>query len=327
MPEISFIWQNAHASGGTHARVQGGVRNNEGMTDAAALTGWTLAYSGKVRDLYTAPEHPGRVLLVASDRVSAFDHVLEPGIPGKGELLTTLSKWWFAQLDGVPNHLAAADGPSTGSGTDAAIPAAVAQRAMFAVSLDMYPVECVVRGYLSGSGWLEYQATQSVCGIALPAGLSDGDRLPEPIYTPAWKAPLGEHDENISYERTVELVGAEVASALRDASLDIFTRASAIAEARGIILADTKFEFGAHPETGELTLGDEVLTSDSSRYWDAALYETGDRTASFDKQIVRNWLKANWDPSTATPPPALPQEIVEQTAARYRELIERLTGE
>jgi phosphoribosylaminoimidazole-succinocarboxamide synthase len=295
------------------------------MTDAAALTGWTLAYSGKVRDLYTSPEHPGRVLMVASDRVSAFDHVLEPGIPGKGELLTTLSKWWFEQLDGVPNHLA----PSTGSGT--AIPEAVAKRAMLAVTLDMYPVECVVRGYLSGSGWLEYQATQSVCGIALPAGLSDGDRLPQPIYTPAWKAPLGEHDENISFERTVELVGAEVASALRDASLDIFTRASAIAEARGIILADTKFEFGAHPETGELTLGDEVLTSDSSRYWDAALYETGDRTASFDKQIVRNWLKASWDPSTsaghAAPPPALPQEIVEQTAARYRELIERLTGE
>ncbi|WP_354026079.1 phosphoribosylaminoimidazolesuccinocarboxamide synthase [Conyzicola nivalis] len=297
------------------------------MTDAAALTGWTLAYSGKVRDLYTSPDHPGRVLMVASDRVSAFDHVLEPGIPGKGELLTTLSKWWFAQLDGVPNHLA----PSTGSGTEAvsgaAIPEAVATRAMLAVTLDMYPVECVVRGYLSGSGWLEYQATQSVCGIALPAGLNDGDRLPEPIYTPAWKAPLGEHDENISFERTVELVGAEVASALRDASRDIFTRASAIAEARGIILADTKFEFGAHPETGELTLGDEVLTSDSSRYWDAALYETGDRTASFDKQIVRNWLKANWDPSTATPPPALPQEIVAQTAARYRELIERLTGE
>jgi phosphoribosylaminoimidazole-succinocarboxamide synthase len=303
------------------------VRNNEGMTDAAALTGWTLAYSGKVRDLYTSPEHPGRVLMVASDRVSAFDHVLEPGIPGKGELLTTLSKWWFERLDGVPNHLAPSTSPGAeaSSATDAAIPEAVAKRAMLAVTLDMYPVECVVRGYLSGSGWLEYQATQSVCGIALPAGLSDGDRLPEPIYTPAWKAPLGEHDENISFERTVELVGAEVASALRDASIDIFTRASAIAEARGIILADTKFEFGAHPETGELTLGDEVLTSDSSRYWDAALYETGDRTASFDKQIVRNWLKANWDQTGA--PPALPQEIVERTAARYRELIERLTGE
>ena len=284
------------------------------MTDAAALPGWTLLYSGKVRDLYTSPEHPGEVLMVASDRVSAFDHVLEPGIPGKGELLTTLSRWWFDQLD-VPNHLA----------DDARdVPASVEPRAMLAKTLEMYPVECVVRGYLSGSGWLEYQQTQSVCGIALPAGLADGDRLPEPIYTPAWKAPMGEHDENITFERTVELVGAEVASALRDTSIDIFTRASDIAEARGIILADTKFEFGADPATGELTLADEVLTSDSSRFWDAALYETGDRTASFDKQIVRNWLKANWD-QTGTPP-ELPREIVEQTAARYRELIERLTG-
>ncbi|WP_411699602.1 phosphoribosylaminoimidazolesuccinocarboxamide synthase [Conyzicola sp.] len=288
------------------------------MTDAAALPGWTLLYSGKVRELYTSPDHPGTVLMVASDRVSAFDHVLEPGIPGKGELLTTLSRWWFEQLYGVPNHLA----PSA----TADIPESVAARAMLVTTLDMYPVECVVRGYLSGSGWLEYQQTQSVCGVALPAGLSDGDRLPEPIYTPAWKAPLGEHDENITYERTVELVGAEVASALRDASLDIFTRASAIAEARGIILADTKFEFGADPETGELTLGDEVLTSDSSRFWDAELYAAGGprRLESFDKQIVRNWLKANWDQATA--PPTLPSEIVEQTAARYRELIERLTG-
>jgi phosphoribosylaminoimidazole-succinocarboxamide synthase len=274
------------------------------MTDAAALPGWTLLYSGKVRDLYTSPEHPGEVLMVASDRVSAFDHVLEPGIPGKGELLTILSRWWFEQLD-VPNHLADDGGD---------VPASVAPRAMLAKTLDMYPVECVVRGYLSGSGWLEYQHTQSVCGIALPAGLNDGDRLPEPIYTPAWKAPMGEHDENITFERTVELVGAEVASALRDASLDIFTLASAIAEARGIILADTKFEFGADPVTGELTLADEVLTSDSSRFWDADVYSTGDRTASFDKQIVRNWLKANWD-QTGTPP-ELPQEIVEQTAAR-----------
>ncbi|GAB2457534.1 phosphoribosylaminoimidazole-succinocarboxamide synthase [Conyzicola lurida] len=285
------------------------------MTEATVLPGWTHAYSGKVRDLYTSEEHPGEVLMVASDRVSAFDHVLEPGIPGKGELLTTLSTWWFAQLD-VPNHLAA---------SSADLPPSVAKRSMLAKTLDMYPVECVVRGYLSGSGWLEYQRSQSVCGVALPAGLSDGDRLPEPIYTPAWKAPMGEHDENITFERTVELVGAEVAAALRDASLDIFTRASAIAEARGIILADTKFEFGADPATGELTLGDEVLTSDSSRFWDAALYGTGERTASFDKQIVRNWLKANWDQTGE--PPVLPQDIVEQTAARYRELIERLTGE
>ena len=290
------------------------------------LPGWHHVYSGKVRDLYENPDEPGRMLVVASDRVSAFDHVLEPGIPGKGALLTRLSLWWFAQLD-VPNHLVVepvetpvARGISTSSITDGALPA----NAMLVKKLDMYPIECVVRGYLSGSGWIEYQSSQSVCGIALPAGLSDGDRLPEPIYTPAWKAPMGEHDENITYERTVELVGSAAAAALRETSLRVFAAASAIAETKGVILADTKFEFGADPVTGELTLADEVLTSDSSRYWDAALYSTGERTASFDKQIVRNWLSAHWDKRGT--PPALPQEIVEQTAARYRELIERLTG-
>ena len=277
--------------------------------------GWELFYSGKVRDLYRSAEHDDRMLMVASDRVSAFDHVLEPGIPGKGALLTRLSLWWFAQLD-VPNHLVEGE-------------VGLPEGAMLVKSLDMYPIECVVRGYLSGSGWVEYQQSQSVCGVALPAGLRDGDRLPEPIYTPAWKAPLGEHDENITFERTVELVGAAAAGALRDTSLATFSAASAIAETRGIILADTKFEFGADPVTGELTLADEVLTSDSSRYWDAALYETGRgdgsrRTASFDKQIVRDWLAAHWD-KTGTPP-SLPDEIVERTAARYRELIERLTG-
>jgi phosphoribosylaminoimidazole-succinocarboxamide synthase len=287
------------------------------------LPGWAHAYSGKVRDLYIETgvadlEHATRVLMVASDRVSAFDHVLSPGIPGKGELLTTLSLWWFDRLASVPNHLLAPG--------DIRIPDEVLGRAMLARTLDMFPVECVVRGYLSGSGWLEYRERQSVCGVALPAGLSDGDRLPEPIYTPAWKAPMGEHDENISFERTVELVGADAAAALRDASLAIFATASAIAEARGVILADTKFEFGANRETGVLTLADEVLTSDSSRYWDAELYAAGghDRLASFDKQIVRNWLSANWD-KTGTPP-ELPQSIVDRTAARYRELIERLTG-
>ena len=290
------------------------------------LPGWHHVYSGKVRDLYENPDEPGRMLVVASDRVSAFDHVLEPGIPGKGALLTRLSLWWFAQLD-VPNHLVVepvetpvARGISTSSITDGALPA----NAMLVKKLDMYPIECVVRGYLSGSGWIEYQSSQSVCGISLPAGLSDGDRLPEPIYTPAWKAPMGEHDENITYERTVELVGSAAAAALRETSLRVFAAASAIAETKGVILADTKFEFGADPVTGELTLADEVLTSDSSRYWDAALYSTGERTASFDKQIVRNWLSAHWDKRGT--PPALPQEIVEQTAARYRELIERLTG-
>jgi phosphoribosylaminoimidazole-succinocarboxamide synthase len=286
--------------------------------DALAALGWQHAYSGKVRDLYEHAEHPTLMLVIASDRVSAFDHVLEPGIPGKGALLTELSRWWFDQID-MPHHLATgADLPE--------VPAEVADRAMLVRRLDMHPVECVVRGYLSGSGWVEYQQSQSVCGIPLPAGLRDGDRLPEPIYTPAWKAPLGEHDENITFERSVELVGAPVAAALRDASLAIFARASALAAERGVILADTKFEFGTDPATGALTLADEVLTSDSSRYWDAELYaaDGADRLSSFDKQIVRDWLAAHWD-RTGTPP-ALPAEIVERTAARYRELLTRLTA-
>ena len=276
-------------------------------TDLTA-PGWQHVYSGKVRELYESTERPGKVLMVATDRVSAFDHVLEPGIPGKGALLTELSLWWFVQFPDVPNHLVEQHGPN----------------AIIVRKLDMYPIECVVRGYLSGSGWVEYQATQSVCGVPLPAGFADGDRLPEPIYTPAFKAEQGEHDENITFERTIELVGEPIAIELRDASLEVFARASAIAEQRGIILADTKFEWGEDPATGALTLGDEVLTSDSSRYWDAGAYETGDRTASFDKQIVRNWLLANWDKQGI--PPTLPQEIVEQTAARYRELIDRLTA-
>ncbi|MCU1513635.1 MAG: phosphoribosylaminoimidazolesuccinocarboxamide synthase [Microbacteriaceae bacterium] len=288
------------------------------------MQGWQHVYSGKVRDLYIEEGLPGieyaeRVLMVASDRVSAFDHVLSPGIPGKGELLTTLSLWWFDQLDDVPNHLLAPG--------HVPVPPEVAGRAMLARTLDMFPIECVVRGYLSGSGYLEYVETQAVCGIQLPAGLSDGDRLPEPIYTPAWKAPLGQHDENITFERTVELIGAADAEALRSLSLSIFGRASTIAESRGVILADTKFEFGRNGETGVIALADEVLTSDSSRYWDATTYEAGGpgRLASFDKQIVRNWLSAHWD-KTGTPP-ALPPAIVEQATARYLELIQRLTGE
>ncbi len=284
------------------------------MTDAGALLCWTHVYSGKVRDLYEHAEHPALMLVVASDRVSAFDHVLEPGIPGKGALLTQLTRWWFAHLD-QPNHLAS-EGP--------AMPTELADRAMLVKRLDMHPIECVVRGYLTGSGWAEYRESGTVCGIPLPAGLSDGDRLPEPLYTPAFKAPMGEHDENITFERSVELVGASVATALRDASLAIFAAASSIALSRGVILADTKFEFGTDPATGALTLADEVLTSDSSRYWDATLYAAGgaNRMDSFDKQIVRNWLAANWDKQGN--PPALPAEIVERTAARYRELIERL---
>jgi phosphoribosylaminoimidazole-succinocarboxamide synthase len=287
------------------------------------IPGWKHVYSGKVRDLYApADGEEGRILVVASDRVSAFDHVLSPGIPGKGELLTTLSTWWFDQLAGadggdpIPNHL-------TGEG----VPDEVAGRSMIVRSLDMLPVECVVRGYLTGSGWAEYRAEGTVCGIPLPGGLQDGDRLPEPIYTPAYKAPLGEHDENISFERTVELVGAERAAELRDASLAIYRRAAATAEAHGLILADTKFEFGTDEE-GVLRLADEVLTSDSSRYWDAEAWRTGatpaERMASFDKQIVRDWLSAHWDKQGT--PPALPAEIIERTVARYRELIGRLAG-
>lgn len=293
--------------------------------DKLNLPGWQHAYSGKVRDLYVPTgqtlEATPRVLVVASDRVSAFDHVLEPGIPGKGALLTKLSLWWFDQL-GVPNHLRAPDA-STGE-----LPAEVAERAMLVANLDMFPVECVVRGYLSGSGWLEYQESQSVCGIPLPVGLSDGDKLPEPIYTPAWKAPFGEHDENITFERTVELVGLEDATALRDLSLQIFAKATELAAAKGIILADTKFEFGRDRETAVITLADEVLTSDSSRYWDAAAYAAGttpaEKMTSFDKQIVRNWLSANWNKQGT--PPELPADIVEKTAARYRELIDRMLG-
>jgi len=294
-----------------------------GFTGATALElpGWQHAYSGKVRDLYVRTGQDlaaaTRILVVASDRISAFDHVLEPEIPGKGELLTTLSNWWFAQLP-VPNHLRLPDNETPG------IPDTVTSRSMLVANLDMFPIECVVRGYLSGSGWLEYQQTQTVCGIELPPGLANGDRLPVPIYTPAYKAAVGEHDENISFERTVELIGDEDAHGLRDLSLEIFARASDLAASRGVILADTKFEFGRDRETGAITLADEVLTSDSSRYWDADAYARGERDNSFDKQIVRNWLSANWDKTGA--PPALPPEIVAQTANRYRELIDRLVG-
>jgi phosphoribosylaminoimidazole-succinocarboxamide synthase len=321
------------------------------VTDTAPppldLPGWRHVYSGKVRDLYV-PDSTAegaaaeRMLVVASDRVSAFDHVLSPGIPDKGVLLTTLSLWWFDQLAGadggrsIPNHLAPSHaltlGPdgeaNTADDVQSLIPDAVTGRAMVVKSLDMQPIECVVRGYLTGSGWAEYQESGTVCGISLPDGLANGDRLPEPIYTPAYKAPLGEHDENISFERTVELVGRERAEELRELSLEIYARAARTAEARGVILADTKFEFGVD-ENGVLTLADEVLTSDSSRYWDAAAWTNGttpaERMASFDKQIVRDWLAANWAPPREGEPPALPDDVIERTAARYRELLERLT--
>jgi phosphoribosylaminoimidazole-succinocarboxamide synthase len=291
---------------------------------SAEIAGWTHAYSGKVRDIYV-PAGSDRasareLLLVASDRVSAFDFMLEPPIPHKGELLTRLSRFWFAQLSDVPNHLIAA------SDTAPPIPDEIRARSMRAMPLEMFPIECVVRGYLVGSGWSEYQESGSVCGVELPAGLSNGDRLPEPIYTPAFKAEQGEHDENITFDRTVELVGADVANLLRDVSLDVYRAAAAIASEHGVIIADTKFEFG-RDDAGVIRLADEVLTSDSSRYWDADSYADtsarfAERTASFDKQIVRNWLADHWDKQGV--PPVLPDEIVEQTAARYAELIERL---
>lgn len=287
------------------------------------LAGWRHIYSGKVRDLYTpADGSDAHLLVVASNRVSAFDHVLEPPIPGKGALLTALSNWWFARID-LPNHLVddRAAAPE--------VPAEVADRAMLTRRLEMHPIECVVRGALTGSGYAEYERTGAVCGIGLPAGLRDGDLLDTPIYTPAYKAPLGEHDENITFARSVELVGEDVATALRDASLRLFTAARDLAATRGVVLADTKFEFGRDPLTGELVLADEVLTSDSSRYWDASAYHDTalprqDRLASFDKQIVRNWLSEHWDRTGE--PPALPERIVAQTYERYRELYVRLTG-
>ena len=289
------------------------------------LAGWTHVYSGKVRDLYV-PEGRTRddspvLLVVASNRVSAFDHVLDPEIPGKGALLTGLSNWWFDRIE-LPNHLVSA---GSASGLPP-VPAEVADRAVISRRLEMHPIECVVRGALTGSGYAEYTRTGAVCGIGLPPGIADGDLLPEPIYTPAYKAPLGEHDENISYERSVELVGEETAAALRDASLAIFTAARELAAERGVILADTKFEFGIDPATGELVLADEVLTSDSSRYWDGGIYAAGGpgRLASFDKQIVRDWLAANWDKQGE--PPVLPAEIVERTCERYQELLDRLTA-
>ncbi|RMI14029.1 phosphoribosylaminoimidazolesuccinocarboxamide synthase [Cellulomonas triticagri] len=300
---------------------------------APALPGWTHTYSGKVRDLYVpdttqeagaavAEAHGDVVLVVASDRVSAYDHVLEPGIPGKGAVLTRLSLWWFDQLaDLVPNHVVSADAPE--------VPEAVLGRAMVCRRLEMFPVECVARGYLTGSGLAEYRESGSVTGIALPDGLVDGSRLPEPIFTPATKAELGEHDENVPLEHVVALLGRERAEQLRDLTLAVYARAEAVARDRGVILADTKLEFGIDPTTGEVTLGDEVLTPDSSRFWPADGWEPGRAQPSFDKQFVRDWLTSpasGWDRAGDVAPPALPADVVARTQDRYREALERLTG-
>ncbi len=283
---------------------------------AQEIPGWKHVYSGKVRDLYESenPNYAHLILVVASDRVSAFDHVLEPAIPNKGKHLTTLTNWWFDRID-VPNHVS----------HEVEIPEVVKDRATVAKKLQMFPIECVVRGYISGSGWKDYQATGTICGVKLPVGLQFGAKLPEPIFTPAFKAELGEHDENISFEKVIELIGERHASELKNLSINIFNRASDLAAKAGLILADTKFEFGIDPSNDVTTLGDEVLTPDSSRFWSKAAWERGERKDSFDKQIVRNWLADHWD-QTGTPP-ELPAEIVAQTADKYAELVERLTQE
>jgi phosphoribosylaminoimidazole-succinocarboxamide synthase len=271
-------------------------------------------YSGKVRELYETDD--GVLLLVATDRISAFDFVLGTEIPDKGRILTQLSLWWFGQLaDLVPNHL-----------VTARIPAEFAGRTMACRRLSMIPVECVARGYLTGSGLADYLRTGTVCGIRLPAGLDDGSRLPEPVFTPAAKARLGEHDENIAVSAVVSLQGADVAAELQRITLEVYRRGAAVAARRGIIVADTKLEFGFDPD-GVLRLADEVLTPDSSRFWPAQLWSPGHRQPSFDKQYVRDWLtspEAGWD--RGGPPPPLPGEVVERTRDLYIQAYENITG-
>lgn len=282
------------------------------------LSSYKHLASGKVRDIYDVDENA--LLMVVSDRISAYDHSLDPAIPDKGRVLTATSKFFFDVID-FPNHLA---GPLD----DERIPEEVLGRAMVVKKLDMLPFECVARGYLTGSGLKEYQESGTVCGIELPEGLSEASRLPEPIFTPATKAEQGEHDENVSFDAVVAKLGKERAEELRDATLRIYSEAARIAEEKGIILADTKFEFGLD-ENGTLILADEVLTPDSSRYWPADTYEEGKVQPSFDKQYVRNWLtspESGWDQAADTTPPRLPDDVVEATRARYVEAYERLSG-
>ncbi|WP_307814152.1 phosphoribosylaminoimidazolesuccinocarboxamide synthase [Glycomyces sp. YM15] len=272
-----------------------------------------LIHRGKVRDVYADGED---LVLVASDRVSVYDVPLPTPIPGKGKLLTALSLWWFEQLaDIVPGHVISAED----------VPAEFAGRAMRVKRLEVVKVEAVVRGYLTGSGLAEYEKTGSVCGVALPEGLVDGSRLPEPIYTPTSKADIGDHDLPMTYEETAELLGADLAARIRDLALELYRRGAAIALDKGIIIADTKFEFGIDAE-GTLRLADEVLTSDSSRFWDAAAWKPGQTQPSFDKQFVRDWAKSTgWKPDDAEAP-EIPQAIVDATLARYIEAYELLTG-
>jgi phosphoribosylaminoimidazole-succinocarboxamide synthase len=279
-------------------------------------------YSGKVRELYGLPD--GRMLLVASDRLSAFDYVLATEIPDKGRILTQMSLWWFARLDDVaPHHIV---DPAM-AGTD--LPAELAGRAVVVERLEMFPVECVARGYLAGSGLIDYRRTGAICGIGLPAGLFDGSRLPAPIFTPATKAPRGDHDENVDFDTVVGTIGEGAAELVRELTLACYVRGERIAREQGIIVADTKLEFGRRLD-GTVVLADEVFTPDSSRFWPADAWEPGHAQPSYDKQYVRDWLlspESGWDRASGAPPPPLPERVVEQTRERYVEAYERLTGE
>jgi phosphoribosylaminoimidazole-succinocarboxamide synthase len=285
------------------------------MSEAATLEGHSLLASGKVREIYSVDDE--RLLMVASDRISTYDVVHPNPIPGKGMVLTGLSAFWFDRTEHiVPNHLI--------SFTD--VPEQVRGRGMLVEKLEMFPVECVVRGYITGSGWKDYQRSGAVCGIALPDGLRESDKLPEPIFTPATKADVGDHDENVDFDRAAEILGdREALEELRRLSIELYTFAADHARERGIILADTKFEFG-RDSSGRIVVGDEVLTPDSSRFWPADTYEPGRGQPSFDKQYVRDWASGSgWD---KTPPaPAIPDEVVEGTRRRYEEAYERITGE
>ncbi len=282
------------------------------MLDKPEIAGWEHIRSGKVRELYK--DKSGDLLIVATDRISAFDYVLPTSIPDKGKLLTQLSLFWFELLsDLVPNHI-----------KSLTVPSEVKDRAVIAHPLTMFPIECVVRGYLAGSGWAEYQNDKSVCGNLLPDGLVDGSQLPTSIFTPATKAEIGDHDENISFIRSVEIVGSDAAAELHSLSIAIYEKAKNYAKSRGILLADTKFEFGTDIK-GEIRVGDEVLTPDSSRFWNLSTWNPGGAQASFDKQYVRDWLvNSGWD--RKSPPPELPDDVVEKTQARYIEAYQLITG-
>jgi len=287
-----------------------------------------LLARGKVRDIYALPDAPDELVFIASDRISAFDHVLGSGIPDKGRILTQLSLFWFDFLKPlVPNHLVTADVAQFPAPLQP-YEAQLEGRTMIVRRAQMFPVECVARGYLSGSGWKDYQATGGICGIALPAGLRESDKLPEPIFTPAAKINTGGHDENISFDTVIETIGAEHAEALRDLTLNIYTKASDYAATRGVILADTKFEFGLiqnENDGGAITLADEVLTPDSSRYWPANEYAPGGPTPSFDKQYVRDYLESiRWNKQV--PAPALPDDVVARTREKYMQAFRLLTG-